>query len=841
MSLKRRTTAAIWGVISLLVLLVALAASALVWRGRADALAEAGAQAERFVGSTEGAINRALLGMDVLLAGMDELLGPAFTSDGKLNLPAATALLVGLEHRNLMVRNVMLLDEHGRPLAMSQGERLRGGLPLPPEFLREVLALPAPQMLISPPVLNFTTTERSLYFARPVTLRNGQKVIAATEMPVSLVASMLAPAADVPGLQVTLERSDGRLLAAVPANELRMGQQLDEPLPPEAMSGTPTYRPARLDGEPALVAARPALYPSVIIVASMPLPSALAGWRHERLVIIAVATAFGLMLLGAGWLTHWHFADQEGARQELARSKHLLDEALESMADGLLLCDAQDRVVLWNRRYVELFPWLAGLIAPGVPFSELVDAGARVAVPDGDPDARRAWAQMRMAIRDRGRGMYELEWGNGMVVDAVERRMPDGGIVSVIRDITAAERELARAKAAAEAANESKSRFLAAMSHEMRTPLNAVLGMNRLMLKSPLNEEQRRYAQMIRSSGQALLELINDILDLSKIEAGRMELEIVDFSPSTTVESVVTMLAPRAQAKRLELALQVDPLLPPALRGDPLRLRQVVLNLVGNALKFTERGGVRVHVHAKPLGDERVELHIAVRDTGIGIAPEALPKLFARFVQADSTTSRRYGGTGLGLAISAEMVALMGGRIDVHSELGQGSTFEVVLPMTLGDAEAVDSPLAGPDTTLDTLPDGTTVPQPPAARAATARLKVLVAEDNEVNQLLIQALLNEMGHECDIVGNGREAVDRLQQHRYDLVLMDVQMPEMDGEAATRAIRALPGAASRVPVIALTANAMVEDREAYLRCGMDDFVLKPVHPPQLQAAIARVMG
>jgi signal transduction histidine kinase len=762
----------------------------------------------------------------VLLAGMPELLEPAIRPDRTLDEAIASRLLRGAEHRNLQVRNIIVLGDDGRVIVSAQPDIRRVGLPLPPDFLQAVRTQAAPQLLISPPVVNFSTSERSLYFARSLQLPDGTRGIALADTPVSVMATILAPAAEVPGLQVTMERDDGRLLAAVPANELRMGQVLGPSLTGEALSGASMLAPGRLDREPSIVVARPTLYRSIVLAGSVPVAAALKDWQRERLVILAVALAFGLVIAGAGVLTHWHFAGLERAKLEIARSKATLDQALGAMADGFLLCDAQDRVVAWNKRYLELFPWLEGVIAPGVTFRKLAEAGAKVLVPEGDEAARQSWIDMRMEIHKKGRGMYELDWGNGMVMDAVERPTPDGGTVSVIRDITAAERELARAKAAAEAANESKSRFLAAMSHEMRTPLNAVLGMNRLMLKTTLTEEQRRYAMMIRSSGQALLELINDILDLSKIEAGRMELEIVDFSPAATVDNVVSLLSPRAQAKGLTLELQAEPGLPLALRGDPNRLRQVLINLVGNAVKFTERGGVQVQVKHRRLPDDKTELTIAVRDSGIGIAPEALPKLFERFVQADNSTARRYGGTGLGLAISAEIVSLMGGRIHVQSEPGVGSSFEVVLPLPLGDP----AKLTTFDPAQETAPD-----------KFTGGLRVLVAEDNEVNQLLIQALLQDMGHHCDIVGNGRDAVQQVQSAPYDLVLMDIQMPEMDGEAATRAIRALPGSAAHVPVIALTANAMLEDREAYLRSGMDDYVLKPVNPKQLAAAISRVMG
>ncbi len=510
------------------------------------------------------------------------------------------------------------------------------------------------------------------------------------------------------------------------------------------------------------------------------------------------------------------------ARTEVARAKATLDQALEAMADGFLLCDANDRVVAWNRRYFEIFPWTRDLIEVGLPFRRLAEAAAPQVLPNGSDADRQAWLERRLAIHKSGNGMYEQELAHGMVIHAIERRTPDGGVVSVTRDITAAERALARAKAAAEAANESKSQFLAAMSHEIRTPLNGVLGMNGLLLNTQLTPEQRRFAELIRSSGQTLLAVINDILDLAKIEAGRMELEIVEFDPAATLDEVVSLLSVRAQAKGLAMNLRMPGDLPPALRGDPSRLRQVLFNLLGNALKFTERGRVDIDVSQRPVPEDRVELTIAVRDTGIGIAPGAMSKLFDRFMQADATTARRYGGTGLGLAISREIVDLMGGRIEVDSAVGVGSTFRVVVPMARGDAAR----LAAAESTMHGAAD-------------MGGLRILVAEDNGVNQILIKAILDQMGHFSDIVANGIEAVRQVQAAKYDLVLMDIQMPEMDGEAATRLIRKLPNDAAAIPIVAMTANAMVEHREAYLASGMDDYVSKPINPKQLAAAIARV--
>jgi CheY-like chemotaxis protein len=394
-------------------------------------------------------------------------------------------------------------------------------------------------------------------------------------------------------------------------------------------------------------------------------------------------------------------------------------------------------------------------------------------------------------------------------------------VVSVLRDITRSDQVLSRAKAEAEAANESKSRFLAQMSHEIRTPLNAVLGTNGLLLASPLSPEQRQLCELMRSSGQVLLALINDILDLSKIEAGHMTLEIVRFDPLTTVQDVVSLLSVRAQARGLGLQLLAAAGVSRSLMGDPSRLRQVLFNLVGNALKFTERGEVLVKLGQQPLADGRVQLQIEVSDTGIGIPAELMPRLFDRFVQGDNSTARRYGGSGLGLAISHDLVALMGGDIRVRSQLGSGSTFTVCLPLALADLAA--APEAGTPTALEAAP----------------QRRILVAEDNGVNQILIKAMLDRLGHYCDIVADGLEAVRQVQAAHYDLVLMDLQMPGMDGETATREIRLLPGALAHIPIVAMTAHAMPGDRQAMLDAGMTDQLTKPVDLAVLAATITRV--
>ena len=516
------------------------------------------------------------------------------------------------------------------------------------------------------------------------------------------------------------------------------------------------------------------------------------------------------------------------AERKLAQTMATLDRAFDAMADGFLMCDRDNCVVNWNPRYLEVFPHLRPVIYPGVPMRRLAETAAVALLPEGTEEERNAWIEARLAQPVRGDRVFEVaSTAQGITILASERRTPDGGIVTVYHDITrrkAVEQELERAKAAAEAASLAKSQFLATMSHEIRTPLNGVLGMNGLLLDTSLNEEQRRYAEIMRASGQSLLALINDILDLSRLEAGKMELEIAEFDLAATINDVISLLAARADAKGLTLSATFAEGNPPRLLGDAGRLRQMLFNLVGNALKFTGQGSIGVSVSSRPLDQRRVELTIAVADTGIGIAPEALPKLFAQFSQADSGTARRYGGSGLGLAICREIAAAMDGAISVDSTPGGGSTFCLRLPFA--------------------LPDGS--PALPAIHVTGKRpqlhggLRILVAEDNGVNQLLTEAYIRKLGHSCDIVANGLEAVHQVQAAPYDLVLMDVQMPEMDGIEATREIRALAAPLARIPVIALTANAMAADREKYLAAGMDDYVSKPFEIEALRDAIARVM-
>ncbi|NYE60170.1 PAS domain S-box-containing protein [Duganella sp. 1224] len=432
------------------------------------------------------------------------------------------------------------------------------------------------------------------------------------------------------------------------------------------------------------------------------------------------------------------------------------------------------------------------------------------------------------------------------LVDLVPDRAPDGrvaGFYLTAMNIT----DRKNSEQRAEAASRAKSEFVANMSHEIRTPMNAVLGVAYLLENTALSHQQKEYVGMIRSSGQVLLGILNDVLDFSKIEAGRMELAPQPFLLREVLDSLANVMTLPANARGISLAIDAGDDVPPVLVGDGMRLQQILINLVGNAVKFTERGGVSVRVTLEQGGAaaDSLRLRIAVRDTGIGMDLEQQSRLFSAFNQADASTTRRFGGTGLGLAICRRLAELMGGEITVRSAPGTGSEFVVTLPFGVADADAtIEHPAlqtaAAQGWMLPATPALQEAPPEAVADAAPrlAGLRLLLVEDHPLNQLVARGMLEHAGASVEVAENGQLAVDCLRQRAadYDIVLMDVQMPVMDGYEATRHIRHTLGL--KLPVLAMTAGVMQSEKDQCIDAGMDDFIAKPVDVEQMLDTISR---
>ncbi len=527
----------------------------------------------------------------------------------------------------------------------------------------------------------------------------------------------------------------------------------------------------------------------------------------------------------------------EAALAEAARARRNLLDAIESLNEPFALHDAEERLVVCNTAFRKHWYELPRMVTPGEKFEdgfrEFATAGY---VPAGQEEEV---VQRLTALARSGTADFVGQTRGDRWIRARNRRTGDGGLVTMLTDVTMqkqreAELERARdaaeaARAEAEAANQAKSTFLATMSHEIRTPMNGVLGSAELLEREALSERQRRLVGTVRTSATALLRIIDDVLDFSKIEAGRMELEHAPFGLRALVEGAIDTLRVQAQRKGLSLTAAVEPGGPDALLGDPTRVRQILFNLIDNAIKFTEVGGVRVTARAAVDEASRVSLSLSVADSGIGMSAEHVARLFQPFAQADSSTTRRFGGTGLGLSIVRRLAQLMGGDVIVASEPGQGSTFTATL--------TVDVDVVG------LLPRATepAVPANDDAVASRHAGRVLAVDDYDVNLEVLAAQLDILGVEADLARNGIEALTRWRAGNYALVLTDIHMPDMDGFELTREIRAEEagrGDGARIPIVALTANALKGEAERCLTAGMDDYLTKPLTLDRLRVALDR---
>lgn len=667
------------------------------------------------------------------------------------------------------------------------------------------------RLFVSIPVVGRVSSQWSVQFVRRLTDRNGEfdGVIVASLDPKFL--SRFSTSLDIGRGALLLFRRGGIVLSAAPTEAARLGADLTgTPLCPAESYGT-----AMMSGPGDAVSRiyswrRVDPYGLFVAVGLSP-DDALTGFHDDTTASVLLGAAATVLILAGNILLARH-------RRESRRSQQMLRAAVDNISQGLLVVDETRLVPVINARATELLQLPATLAHPGVEFDSILE----FQLDRGDFTA----AEPVRGLAESGGlaggdTVYRRARTDGTVLEVRTRLLESGLAIRTFTDVTEQERSarvLADARDAAEAAAKARSEFLAVMSHEIRTPLNGVIGVAGVLEEMELGPAQRDYVRLIRQSGDHLLVLINDILDFSRLEAGRVELEQVDFSPASIVDTVVGIFTTQASAKGLALRQSVAAGVMDHVTGDPARLRQILLNLVSNAVKFTDQGSVLVSLRQEAESPERVRLHFSVTDTGIGICADGIDRMFQAFTQMDGSISRRFGGSGLGLAICRQLVGLMGGSLGVESREGAGTTFrfDVVLRQAKGNAAH------------ETVPD-----QEPARQA----LSVLIAEDNPTNRLVAAQLLERLGHRADAVINGAEAVEAVNRRHYDIVLMDVMMPEMDGLTATRIIRAGGGAASRVAIVGLTAGSEPDNLAACIDAGMDAVTTKPITLARLKTAIA----
>ena len=673
----------------------------------------------------------------------------------------------------------------------------------------------ADRLFISRALRGKVSGKWSIQFSRPIFDKQrfiGVLVVSVSPNVFGVFAQNNAFLADIS----TMVHDSGEIMSRYPVNDELLGKQL---------TGLPFFeadapragfyrRVGQTDGIERIFGYFRLPEYGLTCVVGRPVSTVLAGYVEHRQMVWLVSGVFSLIVSLLLWLQFRAQAERELMQNEARDSKAMLWSAIDIIGEAFVIYDKEDRLLYCNEQYRAQYQSSADLLVPGRRYEEIIRTGAelgRFAEARGRVDE---WVAEKMQAHLSPNAHLIVRNDAGRWLRVVERITPEGNRVGFRVDVS----ELYLAKEGAESANRAKSEFLAAMSHEIRTPMNGILGMTEVLLDSSLSTEQREYLSIIKTSGDALLAIINDILDFSKIEAGRMTLEYISFDLSKTLHSIVDSHQQSARAKGLALEMSLDEALPQWVMGDPVRLGQVVINLVGNAIKFTERGRVSLSVHClERQADGRVRLQFRMADSGIGIAREKLANVFGAFMQADSSVSRRFGGTGLGLSISQALVGKMGGLLMVESELGVGSTFSFELLFEVAEGkQQSDSP------------------QDQAGEICVGpALNILLVEDNRTNQRLVMAILKKSLHRLTIVGNGQEALDLLERDRYDMVLMDMQMPLMDGLETTRRIREREaGTDQHLTIVAMTANALASDRAACLAAGMDEFLAKPVKRAEL---------
>lgn len=722
---------------------------------------------------------------------------------------------------NELTVQISLADQTGRVIASNLGPITKITSIADREHFISTRDSPGDDLFISRPVVGRVSGKRSVQFVRKLFDATGafDGVIV-----VSLDPAFLArfySSLHIGRGALVLAGRDGIVRAEAPEGVFDLGADLsgDQLTAAANLRGSGTVRIRRTKDRLERTFSWRKLEPYGLIVAvGLSSDDALVAFRSDVEFYVAAGCVLTLVTLLAGLALARN-------RRKFLQSKENLQAAVDNISQGLIVVDPGRELLVMNARAVELLELPLELSRPGTGFDAILDWQRANGEFDG-PESAHVRELDRAGGLIEGTSTYRRRRRNGVILEISTKVLASRLAVRTYTNVTGQEQaahELEVARDAAEAAARARSEFLAVMSHEIRTPLNGVIGIAGLLQETELQGAQLDYVRLIRESGDHLLQLINDILDVARLEASRVELDKVPFDPRALVQGAVDLFRPQASMKGLQLSASIDDDVTGLAAGDPGRLRQVLINLVGNAIKFTDHGSVRLGLRTEPAEGGRIRLSFSVTDTGIGIAPEAVERMFEEFAQMDSSISRRYGGSGLGLTICRRLVQLMGGHITVETQPSVGSSFRFSIPVD--PVIAVRAQETGAENALEHRP------------GASPSLRVLLAEDNTTNQLVALRILEQLGHRADAVANGAEAIAAFNAGHYDLILMDVMMPEMDGLTATRRIRAVESEGCHIAVVGLTAGARPEDLAECLNAGMDAVATKPITKRRLQTAIA----